>query len=94
MFTHGNDPAHYFAVRAWVDAPAHFEEAASGAANAILAAWLADGDALPSDSGFYRISQGREVGHNAIIELMVDVDDEVWPGGRVCGVVRGDIDWD
>ena len=72
---------------------AQFEDAASGAANATLAAWLAMRDALPGDSGFYRISQGREVGHDAIIELTVDAEGEVWSGGRVCSVVRGEIDW-
>ena len=93
VFARSDDPVYYLAVRAWVGAPAAFEDAASGAANATLAAWLADRDALPGDSGFYRISQGREVGHDAIIELTVDAGGEVWSGGRVCSVVRGEIDW-
>ena len=93
VFARSDDPVYYLAVRAWVGAPAPFEDAASGAANATLAAWLADRGALPGDSGFYRISQGREVGHDAIIELTVDADGEVWSGGRVCSVVRGEIDW-
>jgi PhzF family phenazine biosynthesis protein len=93
VFARSDDPVYYLAVRAWVGAPARFEDAASGAANATLAAWLADRDALPGDSGFYRISQGREVGHDAIIELTVDADGEVWSGGRVCSVVRGELDW-
>jgi PhzF family phenazine biosynthesis protein len=93
VFARSDDPVYYLAVRAWVGAPARFEDAASGAANATLAAWLADRDALPGDSGFYRISQGREVGHDAIIELTVDANGEVWSGGRVCSVVRGEIDW-
>ena len=93
VFARSDDPVYYLAVRAWVGAPARFEDAASGAANATLAAWLADRDALPGDSGFYRISQGREVGHDAIIELTVDADGEVWSGGRVCSVVRGEIEW-
>ena len=92
VFARSNDPVYFLAVRAWVGAPARFEDAASGAANATLAAWLADRDALPGDSGFYRVSQGREVGHDAIIELTV-ADGEVWSGGRVCGVVRGEIEW-
>jgi PhzF family phenazine biosynthesis protein len=92
VFARSDDPVYYLAVRAWVGAPARFEDAASGAANATLAAWLADRDALPGDSGFYRVSQGREVGHDAIIELTV-ADGEVWSGGRVCSVVRGEIDW-
>src|SRR5207342_886193 len=93
VFARSTDPVYYLAVRAWVGAPAQFEDAASGAANATLAAYLASKDALPGDSGFYRISQGREVGHDAIIELEVDADGEVWSGGRVCTVVDGHIDW-
>jgi len=93
VFARSADPVYYLAVRAWVGAPAQFEDAASGAANATLAAWLASQDALPGDGGFYRISQGREVGHDAIIELTVDADGDVWSGGRVCTVVRGALDW-
>jgi PhzF family phenazine biosynthesis protein len=93
VFARSDDPIYYLAVRAWVGAPAQFEDAASGAANATLAAWLASQDALPGEHGFYRISQGREVGHDAIIELRVDEAGEVWSGGRVCTVVSGAIDW-
>jgi PhzF family phenazine biosynthesis protein len=92
VFARSDDPVYYLAVRAFVGAPGQFEDAASGAANATLAAWLASQDALPSPDGHYRISQGREVGHDAIIELTV-ADGEVWSGGRVCSVVRGEIDW-
>lgn len=93
VFARSHDAVYYLAVRAWVGAPAAFEDAASGAANATLAAWLASRDALPGGTGFYRVSQGREVGHDAIIELQVDADGEVWSGGRVVTVVEGHIDW-
>lgn len=93
VFARSRDPVYYLAVRAWVGAPAPFEDAASGAANATLAAWLASRDALPGDGGFYRVSQGREVGHDAILELEVDAHGEVWSGGRVVTVVSGQIDW-
>jgi len=93
VFARSDDPVYYLAVRAWVGAPAQFEDAASGAANATLAASLASQNALPSPDGRYRISQGREVGHDAIIELQVDADGEVWSGGRICNVVSGRIDW-
>lgn len=92
-FARSDDPVYYLAVRAWVGAPAQFEDAASGAANATLAAWLASQDALPGPGGFYRVSQGREVGHDAIIELQVDDVGDVWSGGRACTIVRGEIDW-
>jgi len=93
VFARSDDPVYYLAVRAWVGSTGRFEDAASGAANATLAAWLASQDALPSADGHYRISQGREVGHDAIIELHVDEAGEVWSGGRVQTVVDGVIDW-
>jgi PhzF family phenazine biosynthesis protein len=93
VFARSDDPVYFLAVRAWVGAPAQFEDAASGAANATLAAWLASQDALPGNDGRYRISQGREVGHDAIIELYVDEEGDVWSGGRVCSVVDGEIRW-
>ena len=93
VFARSDDPVYFLAVRAWVGAPAQFEDAASGAANATLAAWLASQGALPGIDGRYRISQGREVGHDAIIELFVDGDGEVWSGGRICSVVSGQIEW-
>ncbi len=93
VFARTDDPVYHLAVRAFVGATGHFEDAASGAANATLAAWLASRDALPGENGRYRISQGREVGYDAIIELHVDADNDVWSGGRVQTVVRGTIDW-
>lgn len=93
VFARSTDPVYYLAVRAWVGTPAQFEDAASGAANATLAAWLASQDALPGDGGFYRVSQGREVGYDAIIELTVDEVGDVWSGGRARSIVSGHITW-
>ncbi len=93
VFARSNASDYHLAVRAFVGATGHFEDAASGAANATLAAWLAARDALPGENGRYRISQGREVGHDAIIELHVDAAGDVWSGGRVQSVVHGTIDW-
>lgn len=93
VYARSDDPVYYLAVRAWVGATGPFEDAASGAANATLAAWLASQHALPGDGGFYRVSQGREVGHDAIIELTVDDAGDVWSGGRVCTVVSGELCW-
>lgn len=85
--------AYQIAARALVGGPAIFEDAASGAANATLAAWLALRDALPGRDGRYRVSQGREVGYDACLDMHVDADGEVWSGGQVTSVVRGQIDW-
>ncbi|TQM17665.1 PhzF family phenazine biosynthesis protein [Pseudoxanthomonas sp. 3HH-4] len=81
------------AVRAFVGAPAAFEDAASGAANATLAAWLASCDALPGRNGQYIVSQGREVGYDARLQLRVDEAGDVWSGGHVRTIVTGRIDW-
>ena len=48
---------------------------------------------LPGRDGRYRVSQGREVGHDARLDMRVDADGEVWSGGQVVSVVRGQIDW-
>ncbi|UHQ22277.1 PhzF family phenazine biosynthesis protein [Lysobacter sp. 5GHs7-4] len=87
----GND--YDLVVRAFVGAPAQFEDAASGAANATLAAWLQHNQALPGRDGRYTVSQGREVGFDARLQLRVDADGEVWSGGRVHPIVSGHIDW-
>jgi PhzF family phenazine biosynthesis protein len=84
---------HDLAVRAFVGAPARFEDAASGAANATLAFWLADRDALPGHGGAYVVSQGREVGFDARLQMRVDDAGRVWSGGRSVTVIRGRIDW-
>lgn len=80
-------------VRAFVGANGTFEDAASGAANGALAAWLASNDALPGQDGSYIASQGREVGFDARLRLRVDHDGEVWSGGHCRVVTRGRIDW-
>jgi PhzF family phenazine biosynthesis protein len=84
---------HDLAVRAFVGAPALFEDAASGAANATLAFWLADRGALPGHGGAYVVSQGREVGFDARLRMRVDDTGRVWSGGRSVTVIRGRIDW-
>lgn len=80
-------------VRALVGQPAQVEDAASGAANATLAAFLHHTGTLPRADGRYVVSQGREVGHDARLELRVDAAGDVWSGGQVQTVVRGTIDW-
>ncbi|MEL1263707.1 PhzF family phenazine biosynthesis protein [Pseudoxanthomonas putridarboris] len=92
-YARAEDPSYDLAVRAFVGAPAAFEDAASGAANATLAAWLKSRDALPGGRDRYTVSQGREVGHDARLQLRVDAEGNVWSGGHVRTVVTGHIDW-
>ncbi len=80
-------------VRAFVGNGRRFEDAASGAANAVLAAWLDERNALPGSGKRYTASQGREVGHDALLELSIDEHGDVWSGGQVQTVIQGTIDW-
>ena len=69
------------------------EDPASGAANAAIAAFLEESGALGELGSRYRVSQGREIGHDAVLELSVDAEREVWVGGRTQPVIRGTLDW-
>ncbi len=87
-----------FAVRAFVGNGRRFEDAASGAANAVLAAWLDERGALPHAAGpdgsrRYTVSQGREVGFDAQLSLLIDGTGEVWSGGQSRTLIRGELDW-
>ena len=93
-FARSADGADYdLAVRAFVGNGRRFEDAASGAANAVLAAWLDLRGALPGGRRAYEVSQGREVGHDARLALSIDDQGDVWSGGQVQTVIRGTLDW-
>lgn len=79
-------------VRALMPLPAPYEDPASGAANAALAGYLhATGQA--HDLGArYTVSQGREVGRDARLELVLD-EGRIWVGGQTQTVVNGQIRW-
>ena len=92
-YARSNDSEVDLAVRAFVGNGRRFEDAASGAANAVLAAWLDSRGALPGGGREYVVSQGREVGHDARLHLHVDAQGDVWSGGQVQTVISGTIDW-
>ncbi|PPU90838.1 phenazine biosynthesis protein PhzF family [Xanthomonas populi] len=85
--------AYDLAVRAFVGNGRRFEDAASGAANAVLAAWLDSRQALPGKARRYVVSQGREIGFDALLELRIDAEGDAWSGGQVQTVIRGTLDW-
>ena len=92
-YARSSEPGVDLAVRAFVGNGRRFEDAASGAANAVLAAWLDSRDALPGQGRDYVVSQGREVGHDARLSLHIDAEGDVWSGGQVQTVIAGTIHW-
>lgn len=85
------DPA--LVVRAFPAGVGIAEDPASGAANGLIAAYLAQAEPAGPFAKGYVVSQGREIGHDA--ELIVRIDDgDIWVGGCTHTVVRGTLDWD
>ncbi|KFN45046.1 PhzF family phenazine biosynthesis protein [Arenimonas oryziterrae] len=69
------------------------EDPASGAANAAIAAFLDEAGALAALGNRYLVSQGREIGRDATLELRVDEEHEVWVGGESQTLIRGEMSW-
>jgi PhzF family phenazine biosynthesis protein len=81
-------------VRAFAPAFGIAEDPASGAANATIAAYLRHAGVLPAIDAQYTVSQGRELGRDARIDLRVEAAGDIWVGGEVQTVVRGTLHWD
>jgi PhzF family phenazine biosynthesis protein len=84
---------HHLAVRAFCPADNIPEDPVTGSAQAALAARLAAAGLLPGRDGHYVGSQGREMGRDGRVEVTVDTQGEVWIGGTVQAVIRGDLIW-
>ena len=69
------------------------EDPASGAANGLIAAWIATREPNGALSRGYRVSQGREMGHDASITIRFDAD-AVWVGGRTQTVIDRELTWE
>ncbi|WP_448097916.1 PhzF family phenazine biosynthesis protein [Luteibacter yeojuensis] len=80
------------AVRAFPAGVGIVEDPASGAANGLIAAYVAARDTTGSLARGYVVSQGREVGHDARIIIRID-GDAVWVGGRTNTIIDGHVDW-
>lgn len=93
VFSRCKDQDYQLAVRAFAPAFGIKEDPASGAANATIAAYLLDSGALESIGHNYRVSQGREIGHDATIDLRAARQDDIWVGGECQTVIHGNINW-
>ena len=80
-------------VRAFPAGVGIVEDPASGAANGLIAAYIAQREPRGPLARGYRVSQGREMGHDATIEVRIDVRDGgdavVWVGGRSHTIIDG-----
>jgi PhzF family phenazine biosynthesis protein len=83
-------------VRAFPAGVGIVEDPASGAANGLIAAWIALREPEGPLARGYRVSQGREIGRDASITIrIVDAGSggHVWVGGQTHTVVSGQARW-
>jgi PhzF family phenazine biosynthesis protein len=83
--------AYQIVVRAFPAGVGIVEDPASGAANGLIAAYIAQRETAGELARGYRVSQGREIGHDATIDIRIDVDGCVWVGGRSWTIIDGVI---
>jgi PhzF family phenazine biosynthesis protein len=91
VFARCRDRSFQLVVRAFVPADGIPEDPVTGSANAAIAGWMHENDALPAPR--YLSSQGREVGRDGIVECAVDTDGEAWIGGQTQTVITGALLW-
>lgn len=93
IFARCHTAAHDVVVRAFPCGVGIAEDPASGAANGLIAGYLALAEPGGALAGGYRVSQGREIGHDARLRVRRDADGSVWVGGPTCTVLRGEVHW-
>ena len=92
VFARSRSGDYDLAVRAFPAGVGIVEDPASGAANGLVAAYLAAREPAGPLAQGYRVSQGREIGRDARILIRIE-GGEVWVGGRSHVVVDGTVRW-
>lgn len=91
-FARSTHPDYQLVVRAFPAGVGIIEDPASGAANGLIAAYVAQAEPHGPLAGGYVVSQGREIGHDAQLVVRI-VDGKVWVGGRTRTIVDGALHW-
>jgi len=91
-FARCSGPHYELVVRAFPAGVGIVEDPASGAANGLIAAYIAWQEPDGPLARGYRVSQGREMGRDARIRIRIE-GDAVWVGGRTQTVVVGTTRW-
>ena len=85
----GGDAA--LVVRAFAPLDGVPEDPVTGSANAAIGAYLHATGQLDAIGREYRVSQGREVGRDGVIDVRVDADGEVEIGGESVTLIDGTL---
>ena len=91
-FARAVDQDYQLVVRAFAAGAGIVEDPASGAGNALIAAWLQQAEPDGPLAQGYRVSQGREIGRDATLVLRIE-DGHIWVGGQSVTVIAGEAYW-
>lgn len=92
VFARSSNPDYQLVVRAFPAGVGIIEDPASGAANGLIAAYIAHAEPHGPLARGYVVSQGREMGHDASLAVRIE-GDTVWIGGRTNTIVDGALHW-
>ncbi len=92
-FARSTSGEHEVCVRAFPAGVGIVEDPASGAANGLIGAWIAEAESDGALAHGYSVSQGREIGHDAQVIVRIDAERRVWVGGRTLTIIDGTTDW-
>jgi len=84
---------HELVARAFPAGAGIVEDPASGAANALVAAFIAEREPAGELARGYRVSQGREIGRDATLVIRIEENGVIWVGGQTVTVIRGELWW-
>jgi len=93
VFARSPHPDYQLVVRAFPAGVGLVEDPASGAANGLIAAYIAHAEPHGPLARGYTVSQGREIGHDASLTVRID-GNTVWIGGRTNTIIDGRLHWD
>jgi len=93
VFARCSNADYELVVRAFPAGAGIVEDPASGAANGLIAAYIAQRESDGELARGYRVSQGREMGHDAALIVRIEADATVWVGGRTNTIVEGTLRW-
>ena len=83
---------YHLVVRAFPAGVGIVEDPASGAANGLIAAYIARSEPTCALARGYTVSQGREIGHDARLTVRIE-GAAIWVGGHSRTVIDGTLDW-
>ncbi len=92
VFARATQGERQLVVRAFPAGVGIVEDPASGAANGLIAAYIAQAEPHGPLAHGYVVSQGREIGHDARLVVHID-SDALWVGGRSHTVIDGSLAW-